>query len=131
MKKHSYQEILLKLDQAAELARAGKSQVEVCRALGISVMTFHRWRRLPAVVKVGEGGPTIVPAQPTRPDASSGEERLMSPGDMARLLEELTIENRRLRKIVTDLLLEKTRLEEAAASRQPVPGSGKTMADVV
>ena len=46
MKKHSRQEILLKLGQADELARAGKSQVQICKALGVSVMTFHRWRKL-------------------------------------------------------------------------------------
>jgi hypothetical protein len=34
--------------------------------------------------------------------------------DMRRVLEELTLENQRLRKIVTDLLLEKMRLEEAS-----------------
>jgi hypothetical protein len=27
--------------QADELARAGKSQVQICKALGVSVMTFH------------------------------------------------------------------------------------------
>ena len=31
MKKHSREEILLKLGQADELARAGKSQVEICK----------------------------------------------------------------------------------------------------
>jgi transposase-like protein len=129
MKKHSHQEILLKLDQAAELSRAGKSQVEVCRALGISVMTFHRWRRLPPVAKVGESAPAIVPAQSTRSEPS--EDMVLSPGEMARLLEELTVENRRLRKIVTDLLLEKTRLEVAVAARQPIAAAGKTMADAV
>jgi putative transposase len=129
MKKHSHHEILLKLDRAAELARAGKSQVEVCQELGISVMTFHRWRRLPKLAGVAEGVPTIVPAQSTGSPPASGDEKLVSPREMARLLEELTIENRRLRKIVTDLLLEKTRLEESAAARQTA--SGKTMADVV
>jgi putative transposase len=131
MKKHSHQEILLKLDQAAELARAGKSQVEVCQELGISVMTFHRWRKLPAIARVGEAAPAIVPAQSTRSDAAHDDDNLLSQREMARLLEELTIENRRLRKIVTDLLLEKSRLEEAAAARQPISASGKTMADVI
>lgn len=120
MKKHSHQEILLKLGQAEELARAGKSQVEICKALGVSVMTFHRWRKLP-LVKAKEQTPGIAPEQPSsRPPATLVE--------MARLLEELTIENRRLRKIVTDLLLEKTKMEESTAvgplvvsAKRPVP----------
>ena len=40
MKKHSREEILRKLGQADELARAGKSQVEICKALGVSVAAF-------------------------------------------------------------------------------------------
>jgi FtsZ-binding cell division protein ZapB len=36
--------------------------------------------------------------------------------DMRRVLEELKLENQRLRKLVTDLLLEKVRLEEAAVT---------------
>jgi len=122
MKKHSHQEILLKLDQAAELARAGKSQVEVCKALGVSVMTFHRWRKLPMYVKAKADAPAIVPEPP-----SNGEPPNVA--EMARLLEELSIENRRLRKIVTDLLLEKIKLEESTAALLPNSAPGKTMAD--
>jgi transposase-like protein len=121
MKKHSHQEILLKLDQAAELARAGKSQVEVCKALGVSVMTFHRWRKLPMFVKAKEDAPAIVPEPPSNAEPPNVAE-------MARLLEELSIENRRLRKIVTDLLLEKIKLEESTAALLPNSVPGKTMA---
>lgn len=124
MKKHSHQEILLKLDQAAELTRAGKSQVEVCRALGVSVMTFHRWRKQPAFVKAKADAPAIVPEQPLKGEPPSVAE-------MARLLEELSIENRRLRKIVTDLLLEKMKLEESTAALLPNSAPSKTMADSV
>jgi transposase-like protein len=109
MKKHSREEILLKLRQAEDLARAGKSQVEICKALGVSVMTFHRWRKLPTIVKAMQGGRTIVPQEPTAPAARTATE-------MGRLLEELTTENRRLRKIVTDLLLEKMKVEESATA---------------
>ena len=55
MKKHSREEILLKLGQADELARAGKSQVEICKTLGVSVMTFHRWRKLPSCARERTG----------------------------------------------------------------------------
>jgi hypothetical protein len=44
---------------------------------------------------------------------------------MARVLEELSIENRRLRKIVTDLLLEKMKMEESAAAIPPITASKK------
>jgi hypothetical protein len=48
---------------------------------------------------------------------------------MTRLVAELTIENRRLRKIVTDLLLEKTRMEEAAL--QPILAPNRIMTNTV
>jgi hypothetical protein len=109
MKKHSHEEILLKLARADELARAGKSQVDVCKALGVSVMTLHRWRKLPL----------------PKPEADISQDRaddgkaFTNPPTMdetRRVLEELKLENQRLRKIVTDLLLEKMRLEEAAVA---------------
>jgi transposase-like protein len=112
MKKHSRQEILLKLGQADELARAGKSQVQICKALGVSVMTFHRWRKLS--LRKGEVKPApSLPAEPSTATPSTMAE-------MRRVLEELTIENRRLRKIVTDLLLEKMKIEEASSSLPPI-----------
>src|ERR1700756_304417 len=108
MKKHSRQEILLKLRQAEDLARAGKSQVEICKALGVSVMTFHRWRKLS--LRKGEVRPApSLAAEPSTATPSTIPE-------MRRVLEDLTIENRRLRKIVTDLLLEKMKIEEASSS---------------
>jgi len=107
MKKHSNEEILLKLVRADELARAGKSQVEICKALGVSVMTFHRWRKLP-----------LRKNDARLPHGRVAEGKMLSNSptmdDMREVLEELTLENQRLRKIVTDLLLEKIRLEEAS-----------------
>ena len=108
MKKHSHEEILLKLVRADELARAGKSQAEICKALGVSVMTFHRWRKLPL-------RDNDVPAQPDRATEGKMLANTLTMDDMRRVLEELTLENQRLRKIVTDLLLEKMRLEESSA----------------
>ena len=122
MKKHSRLEILLKLDQAAELARAGRSQLEVCKALGVSVMTFHRWRKLPMVAKAKVDAPTIVPEQLSRAEP-------LSVVEMARIVEELIVENGRLRKIVTDLLLEKMKLEESSVL--PIGAPAKAMSDGV
>ena len=87
-------------------------------------MTFHRWRKRPIISRTKEQAPTIVREQPTTPAPPSAAE-------MARVLEELTIENRRLRKIVTDLLLEKMKVEESAASIPPIVSPKKTIASNV
>jgi putative transposase len=112
MKKHSHEEILLKLARARELARTGNSQLDICKALGVSVMTLHRWRKLPMPKQEA-----VVPH-----DRAADRQTLTnSPtvDEMRRVLEELTLENQRLRKIVTDILLEKMRLEEAASAALP------------
>ncbi|MGJ5206500.1 helix-turn-helix domain-containing protein [Bradyrhizobium sp. HKCCYLR20261] len=112
MKKHSYQEIIQKLAQADDMVRAGKSQVEICEALGVSVMTFHRWRKLRSRGPEPKQVPAFeAPLEPLLPTAAP------TLADMRRILDELTAENRRLRKIVTDLLLEKARIEEQAPVR--------------
>jgi putative transposase len=112
MKKHSHEEILLKLARAEELARTGNSQVDICKALGVSVMTLHRWRKLPMPKREA-----VVPLD------RAGDHKTLTNSptvdEMRRVLEELTLENQRLRKIVTDILLEKMRLEEAASAALP------------
>jgi transposase-like protein len=96
-KRHSKVEVTTKLAQANDLARQGKLQSEIARTLGVSVMTLHRWRKAP---------PAPQPAhEASRPD------RTRSGGDR---IAELQLENSRLRQLVTDLLLEKIKLEEAA-----------------
>jgi putative transposase len=103
-KRHSPAEISTKLQQAEALASAGKLQSEIAKALGVSIMTLHRWRKLdhadasrPSVAfEVGRGGP-----------GGRGQD----------IVAALQIENRQLRQIVMDLLLEKIRLEEAAGLR--------------
>ena len=96
-KRHSRVEIATKLAQANGLAMRGKLQSEIARTLGVSVMTLHRWRKaLPAY----EAG------QPDR--TRGGRDRIA----------ELQLENSRLRRLVTDLLLEKIRLEEAAQGQK-------------
>ncbi|UFZ01845.1 helix-turn-helix domain-containing protein [Bradyrhizobium ontarionense] len=114
MKKHSYQEIIQKLAQADEMVRAGKSQVEICEVLGVSVMTFHRWRKLRSRAPEPKQVAAVeAPLEPLLPTAAP----MPSVADMRRTLDELTAENRRLRKIVTDLLLEKARVEEQSPVR--------------
>jgi putative transposase len=95
--KHSKVEIAAKLAQAKDLATQGKLQSEIAQTLGVSVMTLHRWRKmLPAVPKYANGSSQSDQAPQTR-------------------IAELQLENSRLRRLVTDLLLEKIKLEEALA----------------
>ena len=90
-------EIASKLTQANDLATQGKLQSEIARTLGVSVPTLHRWRKaLPVAHEAGN------------PD------RLRRGGDG---IAELQLENSRLRRLVTDLLLEKIKLEEVAHSQ--------------
>jgi putative transposase len=99
-KRHSRVEIASKLALAHDLATQGKLQSEIARALGVSVMTLHRWRKAPIA------RPTLVATHGTsQPD--------QTPGGGNRIAE-LQLENSRLRRLVTDLLLEKIKLEEAA-----------------
>jgi putative transposase len=99
-KRHSNAEIVAKLAQAELLATEGKTQGDIAWTLGVSVMTLHRWRK--------------VKPQPQRAmtvSATSQQAELAreSPG----LIAELRLENSRLRRLVTDLLLEKVKLEES------------------
>src|SRR6201989_3134722 len=95
--KHSQAEIANKLAQAGELAAQGKLQSEIARTLGVSIMTLHRWRKShpQADAAVGLNGSD---SHNQAPDAHR--------------MAELQLENARLRRLVTDLLLEKMKLEE-------------------
>jgi putative transposase len=102
-KRHSRMEIATKLTQANDLATQGKLQSEIARTLGVSVMTLHRWRKAP---------PGAQPAHEVRQFFNGAGGR----GDG---IAELQLENSRLRQLVTDLLLEKLRPEEAAKGQYP------------
>ena len=97
---HSRAEIATKLAQANELATRGELQSDIARTLDVSVMTLHRWRKAP-------------PGRQPAPGA--GQRDRTGDGDR---IAELQLENSRLRRLVTDLLLEKIKLEESA-QRQP------------
>jgi transposase-like protein len=94
-------EIATKLAQADDLATQGKLQSEIARTLGVSVMTLHRWRNSPH-------GP-----QPAHEVGQFNEA-----GGQGDRIAELQLENSRLRGLVTDLLLEKIRLEEVAKDQK-------------
>src|SRR5262245_33457339 len=45
-KRHASDEISAKLAHANELAAKGKTQREISKALGVSIMTYHRWKKM-------------------------------------------------------------------------------------
>jgi transposase-like protein len=85
-KRYRPEEIIGKLREADVLISQGKKVVEVIKALGVTDVTYYRWRQ--------EYGGMSVP--------------------QARRLKELEKENERLRKAVSDLTLDKLILKEAA-----------------
>ena len=106
-KKHASDEIAAKLAQANEMAAKGKNQREISKALGVSVMTYHRWKKLRNAPDFSESGRGGLDA---RPDLSSAR------GPEA--MRQLEVENSRLRRLVADLLLEKVKLEDELHGRQ-------------
>jgi transposase-like protein len=101
MKRHDLSEISVKLRHAEEMIKGGMSQKDACKSLGISVMTFHRWRKL--------GSSAEFQAQNFRETPRAQEEGMAH----ASQVEALKLENDRLRRIVSDLLLEKMKVQEA------------------
>ena len=99
-KRHSREEIAAKLTQAAQLAAQGRLQSDIARALGVSLMTLHRWRDLPVTP---HSAATVMNGLSETDQGRDTDERVG----------ELQIENLRLRRLVTDLLLETMKLEEA------------------
>jgi putative transposase len=105
-KRHGAAEIAAKLLEADALAAKGQTQAEIAKSLNISVMTFHRWRKM----REQDLPRTRVDALRALDQPAIGEPRFES-GNLSRVAQ-LQLENARLRKLVTDLLLEKMRLEE-------------------
>ena len=88
-KRHSREEVAMKLSQADELQERGKTQADIVRTLGVSAMTYHRWRKAR-----------------TRPAPNGTSDQWTLEPD------EIREENARLRQLVTDLSLEKHKLQE-------------------
>lgn len=83
-KRHSTDEIIRKLREAEALEAQGQGVAQVCQRLEISEQTLHRWRK---------------------------QFRGMG-DDQIKQLKELQEENRRLKKAVADLVLDKQIIEE-------------------
>jgi putative transposase len=93
---------------ADDMMRDGKSQKDACKSLGISVMTLHRWRK--------HAPPVAASAFDERQDLRHQDSALSSdPSEVSHRaqVEDLVLENQRLRRIVSDLLLEKVKVQEA------------------
>jgi putative transposase len=103
-RRHTTTEIAAKLQQADAMSTEGKLYGDIAKALGISVMTYHRWRkaRVPSRLAL-----SARPVQGTLTASSgAGTERIG----------ELLAENAQLRRLVTDLLLEKMSLGDGIYS---------------
>ena len=84
-RRHTAEQVIGKLREAeVELAK-GKTVAEVCRKLAITEQTYYRWRKEYGGLRV----------------------------DQAKRFKELEIENGRLKRLVADLNLDKSILEEA------------------
>jgi len=112
--RHTEPEIAAKLAIAGEMAAQGKLHGDIAKSLGISLMTYHRWRK----------------AHGTLVRSTAGLAGDAEPADMPidrehmNRIRDLQLENSRLRRLVTDLLLEKVKLEEeldgSASNRKAV-----------
>jgi len=85
-KRHRAEEIVAKLRQVDVLTSQGQSVLDAIRSIGVSEVTYYRWRQ-------EYGG-------------------LRS--DQVKRLKDLETENGRLRRAISDLMLDKLILQEAA-----------------
>jgi transposase-like protein len=85
-KRYKPEEIVTKLRQVDVLVSQGGSVVDAIRQIGISEVTYYRWRREFGGLKTGQ----------------------------VKRLKDLEVENGRLRRAVSDLTLDKLILQEAA-----------------
>ena len=85
-KRHTAEEIVAKLRQVDVLTSQGRSVADAVRAIGVSEVTYYRWRSEYGGLK----------------------------GDQVKRLKALEAENARLRRAVSDLTLDKVILAEAA-----------------
>ena len=85
-KRYRPEEIIAKLRQAEVLINQGKKMPEVIKAIGVSEVSYYRWRKEYGGLNVSQ----------------------------AKRLKELERENTRLRREVSDLTLDKLILQEAA-----------------
>ncbi len=86
-KRYKPEEIVARLRQVEVLRAQGKTAVEAIRSIGVTEVTYYRWRQEYGGLK----------------------------GDQVKRLKDLEQENARFRKAVSDLTLEKLILKEATS----------------
>jgi len=100
-KRHEKAEIAAKLDLAEQMAAQGTLHADIAKHLGISIMTYHRWRKARGtMVSTAQS-----PAEINRND-------VLNECALVKRNDELQLENSRLRHLVAELLLEKMKVEE-------------------
>jgi len=82
---------------ADDMAAQGRLHGDIAKSLGVSVMTYHRWRKA--------RGKLVRPAP--RPSGDAERIEVTNEREHASQIRELQLENSRLRRLVTDLLLER------------------------
>jgi putative transposase len=100
--RHTESEIAAKLATADTMATQGVLHRDIAKSLGISLMTYQRWRK---ARRASDRSTSLLAADPERTIQVEREE--------VSQISELKIENSRLRRLVTDLLLEKLELQES------------------
>jgi transposase-like protein len=85
-KRHKPEDVVAKLRQVDVLVSQGQSVAEAIRAIGVTEVTYYRWRKEYGGLK----------------------------SDQVRRMKDLEVENQRLRKAIADLTLDKLILQEAA-----------------
>jgi putative transposase len=85
-KRHKPEDVIAKLRQVDVLVGQGQSVAEAIRSIGVTEVTYYRWRKEYGGLK----------------------------SDQVRRMKDLEVENQRLRKAIADLTLDKLILQEAA-----------------
>jgi putative transposase len=96
--RHSDEQIRRKLRDAETALVSGASIPDVCRELAISEATYHRWRKRFGSLRDRDGNLGRV---------GSGKE------DVSKRLKELEKENKRLKQLVGQLMLDNALLKDA------------------
>lgn len=84
-KRHTPEQIIAKLRESEAMLASGKSVAQVCQGLEVSEVTYHRWKNEYGGMKA----------------------------DAMKRLKDMEEENRRLKRAVADLTLDKQILKEA------------------
>ena len=85
-KRHKPEDVIAKLRQVDVLVGQGSSVAEAIRSIGVTEVTYYRWRKEYGGLK----------------------------SDQVRRMKDLEVENQRLRKAIADLTLDKLILQEAS-----------------